>query len=86
MIVESKKVEQEKFYDEIEDRINQIVKAIDDCSNEDDYIKVFERFKMKMTKNGALDKRLKENKLIIEYIEKKNAKPTDDVKMSQSNK
>ena len=31
MIVESKKVEQEKFYDEIEDRINQIVKAIDDC-------------------------------------------------------
>ena len=49
-------------------------------------MKVFEKFKMKMTKNGALDKRLKENKLIIEYIEKKNAKPTDDVKMSQSNK
>lgn len=68
-----KKIEERKVAEEIRnevlgDRIEAIIKDLKGKNPEGMY-KVFNQYKLKLTKEGNLDKRIKENKVILKYLE-----------------
>jgi hypothetical protein len=49
----------------MEDRVSKIVRELKKHSSKEEWLEVCKKYGLKVTKKGSLDRRIKENKLIL---------------------